>query len=152
MALIVVDQVTWETPPPPLPSTGGAAVSEEWLAVAQLLQDNAQQWARVAEAEKHAQASALAHRINKGGNRAFEPAGAFEGQARKNADGSGTVWARYVGEDVDPVKVMAEGNELPALKEMAKAFGLPVTGTKAVLAARIVTYQESLNELELVTQ
>lgn len=152
MALTVSNEITWEAPPAPLPSAGGAQVSEEWLAVAQLLADNPHQWARVAQAEKNTQAVALAHRINKGGNRAFEPAGSYEGQARKNADGTGTVWARYVGEDVDPVKVLAEGNDLSSLKAMAKDLGVQISGTKLVLAGRIVKKQAEMAPLDSVDE
>jgi hypothetical protein len=153
MAIIVAAQVAWEVPPEPVrQATGGAQVSQEWLDVAQLLTDNPLQWAKVAEAEKQAQASALAHRINKGLTKAFEPAGSFEAQSRPSGNGGGYVWARFVGDDVDPAKVLADGNELASLKEMAKDRRLTTSGTKKDIAARIIEHDQGQPELEYAAQ
>lgn len=148
MALTVESELTWEEPPEAERNpSGGAQVSEEWKAVAELLAQNPQQWARIAQAEKFPQASALAHRINKGRSRAFEPAGAYEAEARRDGNGGGFVWARYLGEHTDPVKTLWEGNSVANLKEMAKARGLKVSGSGKELAARIVEHDESQESL-----
>jgi hypothetical protein len=113
------------------------------LQVAELLASNPGAWARIAAAEKLPQASALAHRINRGRSRAFEPGGSYEAEARPDGNGGGLVWARYVGEDVDPVKVLAEGNTVANLKAMAKDRGLKVSGSGKELAARIVEHDQN---------
>lgn len=149
MAITVATEFVWEAPPEQLHNgTGGAQISQEWLDVAQLLAQNPLQWAKVAEAEKQAQASALAHRINKGLTRAFEPAGAYEAQSRPTGEGGGYVWARFVGEDADPVKVLAEGNELGTLRQMAKDRGLTISGTKKTVAERIIAHDKEQPELD----
>ena len=147
MALTVaeVTEFEWVEAPPEAErnASGGAQVSEEWLEVARALSDHPGAWARIAAAEKLPQASALAHRINTGRSRAFEPAHSFEAEARSDGNGGGLVWARYVGEDVDPVKVLAEGNKVSTLKEMARDRGLKVSGSGKELAARIVEHDQN---------
>jgi len=149
MALTVASELNWETPPEKeFVTSGGAQVSEEWLQVAEVLAAHPQEWARIASAEKLPQASALAHRINKGRSRAFEPAGSYEAEARTDGNGGGLVWARFVGENVDPVKTLWEGNKVATLKEMAKDRGLKVSGSGKELAARIVEHDQA--QLSLV--
>jgi hypothetical protein len=150
MALKVAEEISWEEPPEvERTSNGGAQVSEEWKAVAELLASNPGAWARIAAAEKVEQARALAHRINKGRSRAFEPGGSYEAEARPDSNGGGgLVYARYVGEHVDPVKVLLEGNKVSTLKEMARDRGLKVSGSGKELATRIVAHDEE--QLSLV--
>lgn len=143
-----------EVPEQTRAESGGAAVSEEWLAVAELLKDNAGSWAKVATTTKYAQASALAHRINTAQSKAFSPAHSYEAVSRKGDpvegdEPSGEVYAKYVGEDVDPVKALVDGNDLNALKELAGRAGVASSGSKRQLAERIVKAQSEAQELPL---
>lgn len=154
MAITVASELDFGVQVPEIvrAESGGAAVSEEWLQVAQLLASNPDQWARVAETSKYPQASALSHRINKGTSQAFVPGGSYEAVARKGApneegEATGEVYARYVGETVDPVKQLSDNHNLAELKAMAKEHGVAQTGNKQQVATRILQVQAEAQEL-----
>ncbi|MFI0912531.1 hypothetical protein [Streptomyces abikoensis] len=69
--------------------------------IADELRNHQGDWARVAEYDSPGTATMTAIRIRTGKSRAFQPAGAFEAQARTGEDRRGYVWARYVGEPAD---------------------------------------------------
>jgi hypothetical protein len=154
--ITVASETVWEAPPAVERPNSGAAPSPELMAKAALLRENEGKWAIIGYAEKLPQSSALAHRINKGISRAFAPAGTFEAVSRpvsgvKDEEGNeygGAVYARYVGEDVDPVKVLVSDHKLGELKAMAKAADLSVSGTKEEVAQRLVDHEAAVNAAE----
>lgn len=155
MAITVASELAFgiDVPEQTRADSGGAAVSEEWLAVAELLAANVGQWAKIAETEKYPQASALSHRINTAASKAFAPAASYEAVARKaapvngNDEPSGAVYARYVGEAVDPVKELVSNHDLAALKQIAKDEGFATTGSKVKVAERIIQGRGEAQEL-----
>ncbi len=124
----------------------GRAISPEWVKAAELLRDNAGQWAQVTVKEKRDNAAATAHSVRAAVLRAFEPAGSFEAKASPalNAEnGEWGVFARYVGEqdpgDVNPWSAYT----VKELKAECKARGLKVSGSQTVLADRLLEWENA---------
>ena len=83
--------IKWVTPPT---MRSGAPVSARWAVVADMLKENPEQWAVVAENVS----ASTAHLIRTGGYKAFLPEGAFEATTRGNSGGrAAEVYARYIG-------------------------------------------------------
>src|SRR2546423_6015967 len=145
----MTDLAFGDVPEKPKRNSGGRAASPHWLAVADQLREaydaGNEQFARVAETEKRNAASSLVARIRKGSLTAFTPEGSFAAEWRVLPDGDAQsgpfgVWARYVGDDVDPAEIFARNTPLAELRGLAQGRGLKVSGNPADLAARIVDY------------
>ena len=91
--------IRWEDP---APLTTGRRPSTRWLAVASELRASPGRWAvvRTYGAGRLSAASTLAHRIKSGKMAAFRPRGDFEATIRTAEDGSATVYARYLDQEL----------------------------------------------------
>ena len=91
--------IRWEDP---APLTTGGPASASWLAVASGLRASPGRWAvvRTYGAGHRSAASVIAHRIKFGKMAAFRPVGDFEATIRTAEDGSATVYARYLDQEL----------------------------------------------------
>ena len=91
--------IRWEDPAP-LPT--GRRPSTRWVTVASELRASPGRWAvvRIYGAGRLSAASTLAHRIKSGKMAAFRPGGDFEATIRTAEDGSATVYARYLDQEL----------------------------------------------------
>lgn len=83
--------------PPPRARNGGRPVA--WTEQAQKLRERATRSDSWSVLATDAPNPSLARNVNYGALVAFRPAGAFEATARKNDDGSYTIYARYTGNE-----------------------------------------------------
>lgn len=99
------DMFAWAEPPaaPKRAGGGGRTVSPSWVAIANLLKEHVDVWAKVSEHDSLSKANNHAVRIRTGKSKAFLPARYFEAVARQVATDEGepevfAVFARYHGQ------------------------------------------------------
>jgi hypothetical protein len=99
------EMFAWAEPPaaPKRAGGGGRTVSPSWLAIANLLKEHVDTWAKISEHDSLSKANNHAMRIRTGKAKAFNPPRYFEAVARQLDTEEGqpelfAVFARYHGE------------------------------------------------------
>lgn len=109
----VIEKWAENHPPVKSPKSGMT-----YLQAAQEMRDRQGRWALLLEGGTAERAKSLVRRINKGKNRAWQPAGDFEAVSRTREDGAVTVWARYCGDgNAAEAREYALWNMVESLKE-----------------------------------